>query len=436
MIIENLDKWDRREFMDIMEYDQSMSSIEKQGSTKTPNYAEFMTDIFGGLYKYAPKARDPESAPSNEKWADQIFDEVSKLPEWHKLRERTIMNAEAAASATTEFCQKFMDAVPDQTHSHQQQLSKEQLSKVRNRARIACESAVIVADQTNETIEAFGYGQGNQTSRAQFASPNTKKEIAKRLIKNETLRKIAEMAGRFKRIAVQKQKSKTKHGVDEVANITVGDNLSRLIPAELMQIGHPLLKIDFRRKFLEQGLLQYELKGKHKEARGPIVMCVDESGSMAGQRDIWAKAVAMAMLQIAVKQKREFYLIHFSRSVYRTDHFKYPVQPAELLDAMSFFCGGGTNFMEPLSRAIEIIAGKSGVKSLKNADIILVSDGDATIQTDWLKLFTEAKKRGQINVISVMIGQNDSVCKLFSDHLFYIDDLTKSDDALSTMFSV
>lgn len=432
MIITNLDRWDRREFLDAMEYNPFMKDIEIQGSTKIPNYAEFMTDIFGSLYKYAPKPRDPEFAPINEKWADQIYNEISNLLEWKKLRERTIMNAEAAATATAEFCNKFMNAVPDIN----QNLNEQQLSKIRNRARIACENAMGIADQINENMGAFNYGKGNQPGSLQYASPNTKKEIAKKLINNRILHEIAKMAGKFKRIAIQKQKSKTKHGVDEIANITIGNNLSRLIPTELMQIGDPLLKLDFQKKFLEQRLLQYELRGRQHEGRGPIVMCVDESSSMSGRRDVWAKAVAMAMIQIAVKQKREFYLIHFSNKVNRTDHFKYPISPIDLINAITFFSGGGTNFMEPLNKAIEVIAGKPDTKSLKKADIIFISDGNATIQSDWLDWFIAAKKLGQINVISIMIGQNDSVCKLFSNNLFYIKDITKSDEALSTTFSI
>jgi uncharacterized protein with von Willebrand factor type A (vWA) domain len=437
MIIKNLDNWDRREFIDAMEYNNDMADIEKQGSTKTPLYAEFMTDIFGGLYKYSPKTRNSDEALSNQ-WADDIYNEISNLQEWRKLRERTVMNAEAASAATVEFCKKFMNAIPN-LNDEKQRPSQEQLSQIRNQARTACEAATIVADETNETIEAFTYRQSNQLHAAQHASPTAKKELAKMLSKSEDLKNIAKLAGKFKRIAAQKQKTKTKKGVDEIANITIGNNLSRLIPTELMKIRHPNLKLDFHKKYLESSLLQYELKGKQRKEQGPIIMCVDESGSMRGHRDIWAKAIAMALIQITIQQKREFYLIHFSSKVTRTSHFKYPISITELMSAVTYFSGGGTNFMEPLNEAIQIISNNPKTKSFKNADIIFVSDGDATITSEWLDLFLKAKNKGDISVMSILIGLYDSTCKHFSDHIFYIKDIKNTEhtnEALSAVLSI
>jgi uncharacterized protein with von Willebrand factor type A (vWA) domain len=455
MIISNLDRWDRREFLDAMEHSTEMKDAEIEGSRKVPNYAEFMADIFGGMYKYSPSIRDQESAPANEQWADQIYQEVSNLQEWKTLRERTVMNPEAAAAATHEFCNNFIDSVPDLNQNREeyekvevgydgeyhevehkiQPLTEDQLSAIRHAARGACEQATAVADETTDTINAFGYGAGNQIGNNQYASPNKKKEVARRLMDNEHLKKIADLAGRFRRIAVTKQKQKTKHGVDEIADVIVGDDLGRLIPAELAKFLHPALKRDFQRKFLEKSLMQYRLRGKERQGRGPIIVCIDESGSMMGERDVWAKAIAMALLQIAINQNRRYAMVHFESQVTRTDHFHKPVDPVAVMDAVSYFRSGGTNFMEPLNRAVQIIA--EDRKNYKKADIVFITDGDASITDEWLDMFKQAKKQGEFNVISIIIGYNRvTVCDQFSDHVFNIHDLTKTDEALNTMFSI
>ena len=56
--------------------------------------------------------------------------------------------------------------------------------------------------------------------------------------------------------------------------------------------------------------MQYELKGTEKQGKGPIVVCVDNSGSMSGDRETWSIVVALALLEIATMPKREFACIH------------------------------------------------------------------------------------------------------------------------------
>jgi Mg-chelatase subunit ChlD len=63
---------------------------------------------------------------------------------------------------------------------------------------------------------------------------------------------------------------------------------------------------------LRKNLMQFKLEGKEKEGKGPLIVCIDNSGSMAGEREEWAKGFALGLLTIAKKQKREFCIIHFS----------------------------------------------------------------------------------------------------------------------------
>ena len=46
--------------------------------------------------------------------------------------------------------------------------------------------------------------------------------------------------------------------------------------------------------------------------KGPIIICLDESGSMIGERNHAAKALALALAWIARQQKRWCALIAFS----------------------------------------------------------------------------------------------------------------------------
>ena len=71
-------------------------------------------------------------------------------------------------------------------------------------------------------------------------------------------------AGRFKRIAAAKRRSKVRHGADEIADIEQGADLGRLLPSELAKpefsvaIGMLLYthRTQVRKASEEQGLAQ------------------------------------------------------------------------------------------------------------------------------------------------------------------------------------
>jgi len=436
MIVKGIDAWDKRSYHDSMAYNPHMAEIEKEGSSRAFNYSEFQLDVYSSLFKLQPETIPENEVPPEGRWAHKIYSEITQLQEWRTLRERTKLNEEATASACVKFCGDFLDALPKANDRESggtgvPDPNSLDMSLVRRAARQACAEAAEEADKTNEMLGAFGYGSGD--GRPQYASPTMKREIASRLMDNIYLQRIAELAGRFRRIAAEKQKQKTRHGVDELTDIMLGDDLARLVPSELSKLAHPLLKKDFQKRYLEKQLVQYRLRGKEKLGRGPLIICTDESASMRGNPDIWCKAVAMALLQVAQMQKRPFAFIHFDGSVTRVDKFSGKVSPAEVMDSISHFGGGGTNFMEPLNEAIQIIKSDP---NFKDADICFITDGDANITEEWLRVFTETKRLTKCNIISILIGVTKSVLERVSDHLFTLDDLTQADPALNTIFSV
>jgi len=434
MLIKNMDAWDKREFTESLEYNTDLASVERTGSNKVSNFAEFMLDVFGGLYKVAPEMLPDGDVPPEAQWSKSVYNEISQLQEWKNLRERTKMNPVAAAVATEQFCHGIADALPKMDKKAQQcdgPGSGIDMPLVRRVAREACNEAADEADKMNNMMGAFGYGTGD--GRPQYASPSAKKEAAARIINDHDLQKIAELAGRMRRIAAEKQKQKTKHGVDELTDIMVGDDLARLVPAEISKLAHPLLKQDFRKKYLEKQLIQYKLRGREKKGRGPLVVCIDESSSMQGYRDIWAKAVGMALLQIAQQQKRSYAMIHFDSRVTRIDRFSGKTPPAEVMDAVSYFTGGGTDYVGPLTDARNIIEKEN---TFKDADIIFISDGECEVGEEWLKEFLQSKKNLQFNIISVLIDCDGSdVCKKFSDKVACINP-QEDGEALNAMFTI
>jgi uncharacterized protein with von Willebrand factor type A (vWA) domain len=75
---------------------------------------------------------------------------------------------------------------------------------------------------------------------------------------------------------------------------------------------HPVLCREFKRRFVEGQLLEYAVRGEDKAGRGPMVVCIDGSGSMAGAKELWAKAVTLALADIARLERRQCRAIIFS----------------------------------------------------------------------------------------------------------------------------
>src|SRR5690606_9820024 len=106
-------------------------------------------------------------------------------------------------------------------------------------------------------------------------------------------------------------------------------------PSELALLADPETSILFDLKYVESRLMCFDMQGiqrvqqhHHKEElrsveeaakQGPMVICVDTSGSMSGMPETVAKAVALFIAGKARQQKRACYLINFSTGIETLD---------------------------------------------------------------------------------------------------------------------
>lgn len=270
-------------------------------------------------------------------------------------------------------------------------------------ARTAVEAAE-AARSTQEAIEACRAWSTEPGRPHAGVSGKEMLAVAEKLAGDSRLQEIVRLAGRFTRVALQKRRSRVKHEPVEVAEIETGGALSRVLPSELAALADPARKMDFYRRFAEGKLLQYRLDARFPQGRGPLVICVDESGSMTGVREIWAKAVALAAFNLAAKVRRAYALIHFG-SAYeiRVDRFPQPrkASPAEVLGAVEHFFGGGTDFQAPLARALEVLE----ESPYRRGDIVFITGGECTVSPGFLERFARIKREKEFSVFAVLVKQ-------------------------------
>jgi len=279
-------------------------------------------------------------------------------------------------------------------------------------------------------MSAFGWGSGMGMLRIP-GNTHQKEAIAQRLHQDSRFRAIAEAAGRFQSIAALHQSAKrSKQIPEQFADTSLGNDLSRLIPTEWYRAAVEGLKTLFFKDYADEALPQSEFDGAVDDGQqGPIVICLDKSDSMnweGGKKEIDSTGLLLALLSIAQEQKRVAYAILFDDKV-RFERLIDPLKatPHDRIELADRCYNGGTNFMEPLGKALKLI---ESYPDLRKADVIFISDGNADVTDEFSEQWREAQKRLEFKVFTLIVGTyvNTEVLDKFSDRNIFVDNL---DDA-------
>jgi uncharacterized protein with von Willebrand factor type A (vWA) domain len=294
--------------------------------------------------------------------------------------------------------------------------------KLRQAARKAAEEALEDVKETSEFLEAWG----SEAGKVQQLPYEEKLRRAEMIRSSYKMKELSRLVGRFKRLALNTQKTKVKEAKTEVFDVVQGDDLDRVLPSELFGLTHRMMRLDFYRRYAEGSLLLYDLKGKEKEGKGPIIVCCDNSGSMSGSKEIWSKAVALALLEIAKLQKRNYACIHFGSDDDPIKVIEVPkgqVSFETVLEIGQYFLDGGTSFMKPLTESVALIE-KS---EFKKADVVFVTDGECAVTDEFLTEFREAKMQKEFKVVSVLVDMGyttPAAVSEFSDDVKFVSELS------------
>jgi uncharacterized protein with von Willebrand factor type A (vWA) domain len=378
---------------------------------------------------------------------EQLFARAETLDELTGLSqdaERSERLKEEAERAKAEAVKKEKKA--ERLARKLEESCEERELQVRRAVRQGLAYAMADVEQTNDAIKAFcggydiGFGTENGKGGQHSLSTKEKLAIAQQVGRSPKLQEIAAICGRFTRIALQQQKTSVKHPPDEITSIIAGCEIERLLPGEIALLSDPGLEDLFYLKFAERGLMQYDLIGHEPEGQGPIIIAIDESGSMTENYgglsgEVWSKAVMLALLSIARLQKRDLAVIHFSGpEELRFDLFpKGEASPSRVIACTDFFFNGGTVFERWMGKALELVDGSQ----FEKADVICISDGITSIspkaKAEWAKRRAERSMRAY----GVLIGTNQGEALLdeISDAVFRLDDLCNDLPALEVIFS-
>lgn len=205
---------------------------------------------------------------------------------------------------------------------------------------------------------------------------------------------IAQLAGRMYK-AMQGVRKDPTNDPHEVTGVKLGDELERLVGEEIAALSTPGLDDIAAIRILEKRALQFKLKGKMTKSRGPLVICIDESGSMhddgyAG-RNTWAKACAVAMTRVAHEGGRMVKIVHFGSST--VVHRCAPDDARAVLDMSRHFLSGGTDIARALYVAAQEV-GNLAQEGFVGADIVMITDGEDNSHPQQEKILSLVQGQG------------------------------------------
>lgn len=443
-LIYTIDKWTAYLWKNLLRESAVISEHVERGRTKVATFPSFAREVFARLY--APPPPVARVRPEDV-WATTLHGALDELPAFKKLAAYCARNKEFASAATASLLEQIVDKLPSTpTPSSDPEMrrkevrglldfldalghepgdtSRSQIEAAINAAKSAGKDAVaqlsgfasaINADEVRQSLrrsvdDAALEVEEVTTAVAGLAglggtahvSDLTQATLGAAVKDSAALRRLGALAGRMRRLAMAKRRSRNKHAASELSDITTGNDLARLLPHELLKLTDPLLALDFLRSFGERSLLQYELSGNEREGRGPVVVLVDDSDSMDGAPATFARAAALALADVALADRRSALLIRFSHKITATLKLS-PSRDAttSLLAFLGGPVGGGTSFELPLLAAREAIEREP---MFERADVVLITDGEAELSAEFLLEWKRRASHEGLTTYAVHIG--------------------------------
>jgi uncharacterized protein with von Willebrand factor type A (vWA) domain len=184
----------------------------------------------------------------------QLVSQLLDTPEYRALHAATRLDDTAAAIAAAHFAEQFAQLQQENAGGRtggaaggSGDAPGDEMATLRAAGRAVAEAGEEVAE-LHEAAGALGLGPGSPGGN----DPRAVAELFRRVRGDPTLRKICELAGRFRRVAQSKQRQKVTHGLDDVVGVEPGGEVGRLLPAELARLMLPELELDTLRRIAER----------------------------------------------------------------------------------------------------------------------------------------------------------------------------------------
>ncbi len=377
-------------------------------------------DVYYSLFMPVPFLEDDPSLIQDQ--SDMLrFTLIQKLLSERALsevRKYTVADSLTSVVAAASLMEKLSRLLPKEVSESGGQAAKQGEGEEGSTTRPRPEAEQMIEDAVRKAVEEAAKdakatkeiksvmmksGVGSSSMLAFDESPEEILSLARETDVEAVLRYVSGI-----RITVREDKRMIRYSRGWFRGLEYGSDIERIHPSQLA-----LPDDVFYAEFANSRLLLFE-KTLPAE-RGPIYVLLDKSGSMIGEKINWARAVAVALLQKAAKERRAFYARFFDSIVYPLLEVRRATKPREFLKALSYLArvkaGGGTRITTAIYTAAEDIRARNLPD--KVSDIVLITDGEDRINVDTVE---RVKRRASARLHTVMVMGDNHYLRKVSDH--------------------
>ncbi|TVO37064.1 ATPase RavA stimulator ViaA [Vibrio algivorus] len=376
---------------------------------------------------------------------DTLLEQLQSCSEFYPDAKKILLSTNAKLNPMLPhyFCQQWYNSIVSNVRRIQEsQLEvekQEELEQLRKRLENIKQMEQLSPDEDTGTIAGRMWDMTNiSLSKSDWS---VMKDQADFLNKHPKLKDIAEQLGRMANQndlneppsyseGIRFEEENSQQATDDIVGIHENDDLNKLLPNELLFLTYPELEVVFYKHLIDKRLMNYQMEGKAHSSKkvtamepipakaendtGPFIICVDASGSMRGFPEQCVKAIAFALMQIALAEDRDCYVVLFS-----TDYITYQLTKQDGLreasDFLSYTFHGGTDLEPAISEAIKQMQGER----YQHADLVILSDFIAPKQSKNMIQQVEAlkQKNNRFHAISLSKYGNPELMNIF-DHVW------------------
>jgi uncharacterized protein with von Willebrand factor type A (vWA) domain len=441
------DRWTKRagarlaeQWAEMLRTDPPLDGEETDEETETNVTGDAIThmtdpnvaaDAIETLLSPKPTMAEAPEDPHRAKWWSQLLNS----PETTALRSRTVSSAALAEIAASEIAGAYATYVVEHPPKPEgedgegegEESPEESVARMRS-----TRGALKAASEAADAADAIGAGLGLGAN----ADVNSLAKYTRKLRQSPNLSAIMRMAGRFIAKAARLQRQRTDLAGMEMTGIELSGDLGRVLPIEAAQIAGvvPELETLALLRLAERRSLSVKRIMRKPKAMGPIVVSIDESGSMSGDRIAAAKGLALAMASIARAQKRPFMLVGWSDGPIST--VSGDAGSDALVEWLASFQGGGTNLKGPLWTLTT--EGWPEGKVGGQADHIIITDGEVECEPWLLDHYKAWSKGTNVRTFGIAIGVRkvDTLAKFCDAGVWALKSLDLDNEAVDVVLSI
>jgi uncharacterized protein with von Willebrand factor type A (vWA) domain len=414
------DAYDAAVFAELLEHSRDLSLCSRRGQARLRSFPALLGDIFCLLFKLRPRLIERSFVRPAFQVNRYLLARLAAEPRMNEVRAVTTLREEAAAAAAVSVAERLLRELAANDLEEENLLFE--LEETLEEGSSPRKTPVPVRRRSAQGHRApdVGAGEGPTTALPTY-------DVQQRLEMAEAIEGLHGFVGvlAMAEALASRMAREDPSGFQptQLYDIGLGSELSRLLPGELVSLKAWPRRKDFLRRLLESRLLTYEMTGS--ERNEPMVVAVDVSHSMFGEKDVASKGLAIALCRRAAERGQVATALlfgHRGADPWRLDFEGCRPHRRQIVALAETFFGGGTDFERPISSALELLSRKNDGGGV----IVLITDGQCRVGERWLSELLMRKARHRVRILSVIVDAgacSEKTAASFSDRVVRFSEL-------------